>query len=203
MLLRLLCGPAVLLAAQTSSSLQQPRPGCCCVPEACAHEIFCCMLFAVPFLLTSNGQRLKMMPRLLCVPARLLPACSIESSWFPEARLVLRSRVVRARIFLLYVVRRACLTYLQWPAVETFSPASVCSCSPASSRLCMLPVSTYLLSIFTFSIFFERGRHCFPSCLLFAACPRSWLAHALLKTRNFEIPMSNWAIGPSQREQRE
>ena len=74
MLLRLLCGPAVLLAAQTSSSLQQPRPGCCCVPEACAHEIFCCMLFAVPFLLTSNGQRLKMMPRLLCVPARLLPA---------------------------------------------------------------------------------------------------------------------------------
>ena len=74
LLLRLLCGPAVLLAAQTSSSLQQPRPGCCCVPEACAHEIFCCMLFAVPFLLTSNGQRLKMMPRLLCVPARLLPA---------------------------------------------------------------------------------------------------------------------------------
>ena len=141
MLLRLLCGPAVLLAAQTSSSLQQPRPGCCCVPEACAHEIFCCMLFAVPFLLTSNGQRVKILPRLLCVPARLLPASSIESSWFSEARLVLRSRVVRARNFLLYVVRRACLTYLQWPAVETFSPASVCSCSPASSRLCMLSVA--------------------------------------------------------------
>ena len=61
-------------ACRTNVVLQQPRPGCCCVPEACAHEIFCCMLFAVPFLLTSNGQRLKMMPRLLCVPARLLPA---------------------------------------------------------------------------------------------------------------------------------
>ena len=150
LLRRLLCGPVVLLPGETPSSLQQHRQGSCCVPETCAHEIFCCMLFAVPFLLTSNGQRVKILPQLLCVPARLLPACSIESSWFPEARLVLRSRVVRARIFLLYVVRRACLTYLQWPAVETFSPASVCSCSPASSRLCML-LPTLHPSIFLIS----------------------------------------------------
>ena len=81
LLRRLLCGPAVLLPGETPSSLQQRRPGCCCVPEACAREIFCCMLFAVPFLLTSNGQRLKMRPRLLCVPARLLPASVTGSFW--------------------------------------------------------------------------------------------------------------------------
>ena len=51
--------------------LEQWRLGRCSVPALWNHEMFCCMLFAVPFLLTSNGRRLKMLPRLLCVPARL------------------------------------------------------------------------------------------------------------------------------------
>ena len=51
--------------------LQQGRPGWCCGPESCAHEIFCRMLFAVPVLLICNGQRPKLLPRLRCVPTRL------------------------------------------------------------------------------------------------------------------------------------
>ena len=54
--------------------LDQWRPGCCSVPACWNHEICCCMLLAMPFLLNSNGRRLKVLPRLMCVPARLPPA---------------------------------------------------------------------------------------------------------------------------------
>ena len=73
LLFRLLCVPALLPLGQTPSSATT-EAGVLLRPN---HEIFCCMLLAVPFLLTSNGRRLKMLPRLLCVPARLPPASSL------------------------------------------------------------------------------------------------------------------------------
>ena len=79
--------------------LQQRRPGCCCVPEPCAHEIFCCMLFAVSFLLTSNGQRLKMLPRLLCVPARLLPASGIPPRIASHLLVTFKRTLVASHLF--------------------------------------------------------------------------------------------------------
>ena len=69
-LLRLLCVPARLPPGQTPTPWLW-RPGCCAVSACRNHEIFCWMLFAMPGLLTSNGQRLEVLPRLLCVPARL------------------------------------------------------------------------------------------------------------------------------------
>ena len=56
---------------------------------------------------------------------------------------------MRARNFLLYVVRSAFLTYFQWPAAENDAPASVCSCSPAS-RLPSMPI---LFLVFGFGDF--------------------------------------------------
>ena len=109
------------------------RPGCCTVATCRTDEIFRWMLLAMSRLLTSgNGQRPKLLLRLLCVPA-LLPPGQTPSAGTMEAGLLLRPGPVQSRNFLLYVARNAFLTDFQWPAAESAAPASVWSCSSASS----------------------------------------------------------------------
>ena len=71
-------------------------------------KFFRSMLLAMSWLLTSNGQRPKLLLRLLCVPALLLPG-QTPSSRPMEAGLLLRPGLLESRIFLLYVARNAFL----------------------------------------------------------------------------------------------
>ena len=66
-----------------------------------ALEIFRWMLLAMSGLLTSNGQRPKLLLRLLFVPALLLPG-QTPSSGPMEAGLLLRPGLVESRNFLLF-----------------------------------------------------------------------------------------------------
>ena len=73
-----------------------------------ALEIFRWMLLAMSGLLTSNGQRPKLLLRLLCVPA-LLPPGQTASAATTEAGSLLRPGPVESRIFFMYVARNAFL----------------------------------------------------------------------------------------------
>ena len=104
--------------------------GCCPVATCLPDVTFCWTLLSKSGLCACNGPRPELQCWLPCVRA-VAPGLPTASAATSEARLVLRSEVVRAGNFLPYVVRRACLTYLQCPAAENSSPAAMCSCSLA------------------------------------------------------------------------